>query len=137
MKLRKIISIIALAVYSVVIAHDFIPHHHHSGNNLNCSYCELEKQEEHTCNHKDHYSHFIQSVDICCANHHQHSFCSFDEETVLTKWIRLSNLFLPSVEMSFDKKVEPCQNLVETYQPFQIKDPPTRKIQLRGPPQLS
>uniref|UniRef100_UPI003217C1AD hypothetical protein n=1 Tax=uncultured Draconibacterium sp. TaxID=1573823 RepID=UPI003217C1AD len=135
--MRKLISIAVLAVYTVVMAHNFIPHHHHSIHTRGSQHCELEKSNKPDCNHKENADHSIHIIEDCCLAHHQHAFCSFDEELVLMKWISLSDLFLPSTEIIFAELAPSGQKFSDTYLPFQTQNPHCRDVQLRGPPQLS
>lgn len=134
MKIKSIISILILAVYSIVIAHSFIPHHHHSDFVL----------LTHECNYNEHDAHHDHQHEItgdCCVNSDQkndlHSPCSFDEKTILAKSLSLSNLYLPSVEIEFIGLEKKIQSISDAYVPIQTTDPRCRDVDLRGPPQFS
>ena len=131
MKTRSIISIVVLAVYSIVIAHNIIPHHHHS---------EFE-QVTHLCEHDEHNDHQEEINGTCCVDHchdnHTHNHCSFDEKTILTKSISLSDLFIPSTEIEFVGLENNKQSVSDFYTPIQIPDTQCRDVLLRGPPQFS
>ena len=129
--MRNILSIILLTVYSIVLGHSIVPHHHHFENSQNPDfYCQVEKE---------------QQIEHCCeftfADHgqdtRQHQTCNFNEKTVFTKSGNLSNLFLPasSVEIKFseqEKRVFYADNTARI-----STDRKYRQILLRGPPQLS
>lgn len=132
--MRKFISIVVLGIYSLVMAHSFIPHHHHS---------EFEKIT-HVCNYEAneaHHNHQHEITGKCCVNSDQendlHSHCNFDEITILAKSLSLSNLYLPSTEIEFVGLEKNNQSVSNCYIPLQIPDPHTRDLQLRGPPQFS
>ena len=129
--MRKFISIVVLAVYSIVIAHNIIPHHHHS---------EFA-QGTHLCEHSDHNNHQTEIAGTCCVHHnhdeHTHSHCSFNEITLLTKSISLSDLFIPSTEIEFAGIEKNRESVSDCYLPIQIPDPHCRGVLLRGPPLFS
>lgn len=141
MKLRNIISTCLLAVYALVLAHNLVPHHHHSEFQKNSQHCEFETPPEHDCGH-EHHNESPEPVTASCSvdNHqqnHAHTFCSFDEKIVLTKGINLSNLFLPSSEIKYFELVQNKQSFCTSYSSGFIHDPHCRDVQLRGPPQFS
>ena len=142
MRLRNIISICLLTVYTIVMAHSFVPHHHHSEFEETAQYCEFEKQQEHSCEHDTHEKQSKYISVNCCLEHHQHTnhshtFCSFEEKVVLTKWINLSNLFLPSTEIKYFELAQNKRSYTDAYLPRFIHDPHCRDVQLRGPPNFS
>ena len=131
MKIRNIISTILLAVYSIVLGHSIVPHHHHFENSEDPGfYCQVEK---------------AQQIEHCCeftlTDHghdtHQHLPCNFNEKIVFTKSGNLSLLFLPasSVEIKFSEK-EKTFFYVDNAAKIST-DQNRRHILLRGPPQLS
>lgn len=138
MKIRNIISICLLTVYAIVMAHNFIPHHHHSENT---QHCELEQPEKHCCEHSNHAEQFVQETNSCSVNHHHenhsHTFCSFEEKIVLTKFISLSNLFLPSSEIEYFELPQNKKSFTDSYISIPFQDPQCRDVLLRGPPQFS
>lgn len=131
MKMRNIISTVLFAVYSIVIGHNFVPHHHHFENPQNPDfYCQLDEalQEENCC-------------DSSLADHghdsRQHHPCNFNEKIVLSKSNTFSTLFLPAsaVEIKFSN-----QEMRKIYASYAVKfftAPDLQNILLRGPPQLS
>lgn len=134
MKMRKFISLVVLAVYSIVIAHSFIPHHHHSElveNPQICGYAEYHV----------HHEHQIESTGDCCVNqdhdHNSHQLCNFNEKTVLIKSLSLSNLYLPSTTLEFNGLEKTIQSLAGCYIPVHFPGVHCRDVQLRGPPQFS
>ena len=133
MKIKRFISVLVLAVYSIVLAHSFVPHHHHSEFVQNTQVCDRENVE--------HQKHSLHRTEHCCVDHsneHQdHSFCSFEEKFILTKSINLSDFFIPSVELEFIGFDNNNQSIPDGYLPIQISSPHCRDVQLRGPPQFS
>lgn len=135
MKMKKSIAILVLAVYSIVIAHSFIPHHHHSEYTSGTQVCELDKPH-------DHADHANQHVSNCCVdhNHNDHTsqnHCSFNEKTILEKSRNLAVFIIPFTEIEFEGLEKKIQSVSEGYVPIQILDPHCRDVQLRGPPQFS
>ena len=132
--MRKSISIIILAVYSIVMAHSFVPHHHHSELAENPEICEHAE-------HDVHHEHQHESTNDCCVNqeheHNAHQVCSFDEKTILVKFLSLSNLHLPSTTIEFTDVEKTIQSLADCYIPIQIPDAHCRDVKPRGPPQFS
>lgn len=130
--MRKSISLIILAVYSIVMAHSFIPHHHHSDATHKTHSCEYNHQSEH-------HGHPISELDNCCFDHdhHSHPFCTFEEKTILTKSIDLSDLFLPSNAIEFKGLEKRNQAVLYCHKPIQTPVPHCRDVQLRGPPYFS
>jgi hypothetical protein len=120
----------------MVLAHNIIPHHHHSGHNLALQHCEQDVQNVPFCDHAEHIDHTFTIFAACCANNHLHPICSFDEEIVLTKWISLSNLFLPSTELIFSDFAQNIKSLPDPYLSIWIEEPYCRDVQHRGPPQF-
>lgn len=142
MRLRNIISICLLTVYTIVMAHSFIPHHHHSEFAQTPQHCEFEKQQEHNCcEHDSHKKHVEFVSENCCLDHHHnnhsHTFCSFEEKIVLTKGISLSDLFLPSTDIEYFELAQEKLSFTDSYLPIFIHNPHCRAVQLRGPPQFS
>ena len=78
MKMRKFISVIVLAVYSIVLAHSFVPHHHHSEFTESTQICGLIE-------HDAHHEHQHELTGDCCIEQeheeNKHTFCSFDDDT--------------------------------------------------------
>ena len=140
MTLRKSISVCLLAVYTIVVAHSLIPHHHHSGFDQSADHCQIAKHQTDVCLHNAH-NHDDQQVLNCCEDHdhddHNHTFCSFEEKTVLNKWTYFTNIIYNSpgtVFLDFSDK-----NLIHSsyYLPPGDQNPHCRDVSSRGPPHLS
>ncbi len=126
MRLKRVISVVLLTVYSIVLAHGFIPHDHHS---------VFDKTVQ-TCNH----NHNLQETDNVCSlnhNHHKTHNCSFSDITVLTKLINLADLFVPLSETSFLNTETNGEQVTNFYFPLKTYKTLCRNISHRGPPQFS
>lgn len=131
MKMKRVISTILLTVYTIVLAHNIVPHHHHSENSASPDfYCEVDEQ--------------LKSEDCCeysltAHNHdsHQQQPCNFNEVTILTKSENLSVFFLPgsSVEIEFSNQEEIV--IYSNYTTELKSEPNFRHTTLRGPPLFS
>lgn len=141
MRLRNAISICLLTVYTIVMAHSFIPHHHHSEFTQTAKHCEFEKQDTHSCCAHEQQTDTSTSPDKCSLDHHNqhhtHTFCSFEEKIVLNKGINLSNLFLLSIEIEYIELALNTKTYADSYFPNFIHDPHCRDFRLRGPPYFS
>ncbi len=128
MKLRNIISVCLLAVYAIVVAHNFIPHHHHS---------EIT-ESTHVCHHDDH--HHIESGNAVVSHSHDsdaHIHCSFNEKIILNKILTLSSVHLPANPFEFFHCEENNQLLDDIYNLVVPQEKHCRDVQLRGPPHFS
>ena len=130
--MRNIISTILLTVYSIVLGHNFVPHHHHSEDSHNPAfYCQVEEE---------------QFKESCCnfslTNHghdsHQHQPCNFNEKFVPAKKSSgLSVLFLPATPVEYEFSDQEKKVFYGNYITKNLTDRNSRYILLRGPPQLS
>jgi Ca2+/H+ antiporter len=131
MKMKSVISTILLAVYTIVLGHSVVPHHHHSENSGSPDfYCEMDEHQ---------HSVGCCQFSLTAHNHntHQHQPCNFNEKTILTKSVYMSVFFLPCslTEIEFSNKEE---KVFYTTSNVKIKsDPNSRHILLRGPPLFS
>lgn len=134
MRIRKSISVLVLAVYAIVMAHNFIPHHHHSQITEDTHHCEHS-------GHHPHDDHQHEKNGDCCVDHSNDCdemlHCSFEEETILAKSIDLSELFVPSTEIVYSDIEETKFSYVSIYIHIPIKDAHCRDVQFRGPPYFS
>lgn len=130
MKLQNIISICLLAVYTIVLSHNFVPHHHHS---------QAVEVVEH-CNHEDHHRHDAIEGQKQVRHSHDseaHIHCSFEDVIILNKKISLSEVFLLTTFNEVIFATEDKQLFADTYIIPQIPESHCRDVQLRGPPQFS
>ena len=126
MKFKRVISVVLLTVYSIVLAHGFIPHEHHS----------IFDETLQTCNH----NHSLQEIDSARSlnhNHHKTHNCSFSDITVLTKSINLADLFVPLSETTFLNIETNSKPIISYYFPLKPYKILCRNISHRGPPQFS
>lgn len=141
MKLRNIISTCLLAIYTIVLAHNLVPHHHHSEFQQKSNHCNFETPPEHDCEHEHHNESPEPVIASCCVDNHQHNhdhtFCSFEEKIVLIKGVNLSNLFLPSSQIEYLEMAQNKLSFCTSYFPNIIHNPHCRDVQLRGPPFFS
>lgn len=134
MKTRNIISIYLLALYTLVLAHSITPHHHHSEDVSISHLCNHDNLQTQNTNH-------CELNEGCCLNHnhktHSHTFCQFNGKTVLTKFVSLSRVYIPSSEINFIHFERKIRSFSDFYIPIQTKDSFGHIITLRGPPQFS
>lgn len=131
MMMRRYISVIILAVYSIVIAHNTIPHHHH--NQFVEEACCLEEhsheKDDHPCN------------EFCCVDQehqdHSHSYCSFEQNTLPAKLINLDDFIIPTQDDKEKIKLEVIDTKYFDHINHHTKKPHCRNVSLRGPPVIS
>ncbi|NQU88455.1 MAG: hypothetical protein HQ541_22135 [Mariniphaga sp.] len=126
---RNIISILLLAIYSVVLAHNFVPHEHHS-NSTNC--------EEHCNSHTE-----IVAAEYCTSVHdhgsenHNHIHCHFEVKMLLSKMVTFSGFYIESENLNIILE-EPEGRQINYFEYSQkIPEPQCRDVYLRGPPTFS
>ena len=130
--LRKAISLVLLSVYSIVLAHSIIPHHHHSDPiadlcNFEIIADSLQAQQifelgQHQCHH----------------DHDSEVHCHFNIELIPSKIVFISTIFLGEISLFEEPTYASEQELIFADQSFSptgifIKHP----SELRGPPTLS
>ena len=122
MKIQKIIAIAFLALYGLVLSHNFVPHHHHSLTDVVVEHCHHDE---------DHHHHHESDSE------HTKVHCSFEDVIVLRDKINLSELY--SYTASFDIVLPVGEELILTdnYILPHIQEPRCRDVQLRGPPHFS
>ena len=131
MKMKNIISTILLAVYTIVLGHSVVPHHHHSENSGSPDfYCEMDDHQ---------HSEDCCEFSLTAHNHdtHQHQPCNFNEKTILTKSENLSGFFLPGASTEIDFSNQEENVVYSNYTVKFLSDPNYRHILLRGPPLFS
>lgn len=143
MSFRNFISVFLLTVYTVVLAHNFIPHHHHTEITAYTGYCEYthEHADGHKHIHPEHHQHKNEAVEFKKVEHNQenetHIHCSFEDALVLNKRLNLSDIYVLFVSFAFVNAEEENKQLTDTYTAQKIAKPHCRDVQLRGPPQFS
>lgn len=123
---RNIISVFLLAVYSIVLAHNFVPHEHHS----NINDCRDK------CN-----THIEIVAQKCCTsihdhgqNSHQQIHCHFEVKLVLSHLLNISDFYNESETLEIIQ-TEPESRLISYFEYSQkLPDPHCRDVSLRAPP---
>ena len=122
---------VVLAVYSIVIAHNVIPHHHHSEFFEANHYCEQTEDHDH-----EHHN-----AEECCLDHsHEdqaHAHCNFNEKTVLVKKVDISEYFFPASGIEDATPGSLNIQINYSYISTKTKEPYCRDVHLRGPPNFS
>jgi len=133
MKMRRVISFVILAVYSIVMAHNFIPHHHHSELNKATHYCKYDVQ--------DNLSHQHEFTGSCCLFHsHDDQIqnpCGFDDETIILKSTDLQDLFISASTAELTGIRGSYRLISGIYIQYPVKETPLGSGILRGPPLLT
>ncbi len=126
MLVRRFISVFLIAVYTIIVGHDLMPHHHHHTNT-----CQVHDYSGVDSHHSD-----CDHSNTCKFPFHQHSL---DEAGVF-----LNN---PSVELNFgninispknlfdysDVILHSCDKTLFEYIPPVYKGPELTSFSLRGP----
>jgi len=143
MKFRNIIALSLLAIYALVMAHNFIPHHHHSElalcANLNETELHQHHDDEHECNSHHHTTKPREAY--ISLNHsypiHDHTYCSFDDKIIRSEKINLPSFFaLPMCfEYSFSEDIPQKIEAVDVISKH--LSPKCRDVLRRGPPYFS
>ena len=153
MKIRNLISICLLFTYFIVVAHNVVPHHHHSQFSGSACHCHSNEKTLHppqahehsheNCKH-EHSSDALEEENqfACCELDHNHQndkhvHCSFEESIVLNKQIDVSKLHILVV---FDALTyNDCESTFVPFCTIESKplDAHCRDVQLRGPPTFS
>ncbi len=130
MKLQNSIALCLLALYSLVLVHNFVPHCHQSIH---------EKFTEHCCHHASHeqvadHDHEMENT---YHEHETHIHCSFEEVLVLNKKTNLPTVYLIESSMIKEGSDEETKQHCDTYYFPAVTEPHCRDVKLRGPPQFS
>ena len=133
MTIKNIISFCLFAVYSLVLAHNFIPHHHHSER--------IQIVDHHHHCDDDHDHHHESNVEHTklshSHSHEEHIHCSFEEVIVLNKKINISDVYTLAAVIEIDFAEDDKQQFVDSYIIPHVPETHCRDVQLRGPPQFS
>ncbi|MCU4165166.1 hypothetical protein [Carboxylicivirga caseinilyticus] len=133
---RKIFSIILLAVYSVVFAHNIIPHHHHyEGGHDSCDVQTVISQQHSHSSLCDHH-HDIEIADDNCEGE-THHVCEFDVKPVVNNELSFTAYYLVSQFIEFNT---PENQNVKTncqYYPQKLLESYRSAVPLRAPPYIS
>ncbi len=130
--LRKTISLVLLSVYSIILAHSLIPHHHHS--DAIADLCNFEIIADSSQAQQI----FESGQHQCQHNHDSEVHCHFNVELIPSKIVFISTTFLGDISLFEEPSYVSEQELIFADQSFSptgifIKQP----SELRGPPTLS
>ena len=130
--LRKVISLLLLSVYSIVLAHSIIPHHHHSDAIADICNFELTADSSQT-------QQIFESGQYQCQHDHDSEVhCHFNVELIPSKIVFISTTFLAEMSLFEEPTFASEQEFIFAEQSFTL---PKKFIkhpsELRGPPTLS
>jgi hypothetical protein len=145
---KAIISFVLLLIYSVILAHDLLPHHHHFGHdhvNLTNTDSHTHSRHDHSDGSADHH-HFSlvdRDWDRDCSNSqecnfpfHLHSIDDSGEFLNTNTQINFSSPLIATVitllNSDFEEELE--KNAVPDFIPYIYKGPDISSFSLRGPP---
>jgi hypothetical protein len=124
--MRKIISIFFLSVYSIVLAHNIIPHEHHSDFSDCPKNCETKN---------------IQILQNCVSLFHKHGHethshlhCHFNVKPLLAQVIKYTVSLAVTDILDFTPSVQEHKLITCFYYSQKIPDPPHQDLTLRAPP---
>ena len=130
--LRKAISLVLLSVYSIVLAHSIIPHHHHS--DAITDLCNFEILADSSQAQQI----FESGQHQCQHDHGSDVYCHFDVELIPSKIVFISTTFLGEMSLFKEPSYASEQEFIFAEQSF---NPPSKftkqPSELRGPPTLS
>lgn len=136
MKFGKNIAIVFLAIYTIVLLHDIIPHHHHQHSLvLGLSINECSNEETH--NHYNHHTHIVDNEDVECSCHvHKHPYKHNEEEhenCKITK-LQISKFFVFSIspKLVFNQQILLAK--IDLRSIINAEVPSIFDIYRRGPP---
>jgi len=130
--LRKHIAFLLLAIYSVILFHDIIPHHHHDKNvifDINLSCCDHQHDKENS------FEDYLTTEDNCACNFEEHPHQKSDDSHQDCKpfKVELSKLFTP-IFFSFEFQQEFIEHKISFIQQFTVSDGNKFTFLSRGPP---
>lgn len=132
MKLQNIISICLLTVYSLVLSHSFVPHHHHSQTAIIVKHC-YHDEHHHQHDHDTEEEH----IQVCHNHAEEHVHCSFEDVIILSKTVNLSEFYSLIAYSEIEFAEEEKQRFEDFYIIPYIPELRCQDLQLRGPPNFS
>ncbi len=140
--MRKKIAYILLAIYSIVFAHNVIPHHHHDELLVNLSFT-LECEDNHRHSHNEHIHNIgntfysdVEHVDhIHCEE--QHSACYFDVRPVPGKSLSILPFITVNSYLQIKIPVRELTTQEFVYCPQKRLESYNFAVPLRAPPVFS
>lgn len=128
-------------VYAVVMAHNFIPHHHHSEFAYSLNHNESHHEHEHHHKNGEHHHHH-EDVNESGKVEHEHEtethiHCSFKDALVLNKRLNISDIYVLVASFAVEVREEVTNQPIDRYIIPRIAKSHCRDVQLRGPPLFS
>ncbi|MCG8578602.1 MAG: hypothetical protein MI866_01705 [Bacteroidales bacterium] len=144
-RLRNKIAYLLLAIYSVVFAHNVIPHHHHLDivNNLIAVFCADDSVNHHHHHsgdghhHHSHDSHSHKSDEKVkhSHSHEPHEACHFDVQPVNSKTqVLIAVLVIDNTFLQIQEPVKEVINNESVYYPQRLLEGYNYAVPLRAPP---
>lgn len=122
---RKIVALVLLAIYGLVMLHDFLPHHHHS---------ELQEYT-HTCYFEEH-QHLESDTPGIFNEHHDdhHLACHFNGKILPAKVLSLSVVYFIEEQQQFIAPESEQREINTDSTPRLRIEFPGDRLSRRGPP---
>jgi len=121
MIVRRIISILLIAIYAIVFSHDFVPHHHHTD----------------ACSSQDNHHNTSSNSDDCQFPFHQHDINEAGT-FINTASFKLNfdnfNLIPSDLFGDIDVAIFEDEQIGLEFIPPIYKDPKFSSVSFRGPP---
>ncbi|TRX65958.1 hypothetical protein [Carboxylicivirga sp. M1479] len=145
LKLRQHIAFLLLAVYSVIFAHNVIPHDHHFGiaSELMSSVQQLECEHHHGSGieaHSEGLRHHHHTADTELHHHHEHddhAACHFDVRPVTSKTMALPMFAYVVAIIQLNEPVNEITNHQIDYFPQKLLEGYNYAVPLRAPPAIA
>lgn len=143
-KMRNIAAFVLLAVYSIVFAHNVIPHHHHAehsaqGADLLCVHAAGQQHDHHHSGSHHEHAHPDEST-----AHFQHahsddsqSHCHFEVKPVISKIVDVSANYLISEVQPLPVPLVEEVTFAYIYYPQKLLQSYNFAVPLRAPPGFS
>jgi len=144
-KMRNIIALVLLAVYSIVFAHNVIPHHHHAehsvhGADLLCVHASDQLHDHHHGGSHHHYHHHQDETKAHVQHSHPddtQSHCHFEVKPVLSKIVDVSANYLIIEAQSLPIPLMEEVTFAYVYYPQKLLQCYNFAVPLRAPPGFS
>ncbi|MBI9061847.1 MAG: hypothetical protein JEZ14_07645 [Marinilabiliaceae bacterium] len=144
-KVRNIAAFVLLAVYSIVFAHNVIPHHHHAEHSMHGSdlLCVHAAGQQHDHHHNGSHQHEHSHEDETTAHvQHAHSddsqsHCHFEVKPVLSKIVDVSANYLISEVQPLPIPLEEEVTFAYIFYPQKLLQSYNLAVPLRAPPVFS
>lgn len=134
-------AFLLLAIYSVVFAHNVIPHHHHMdlGANVVAMFCDEDATHHHHEGHGSHQHHFsgIQHSDANLTHEHnneEHAACHFDVRPVAAKSLDFHPYLVVNHTFQLQVTVKELPKYDIDHSPIKFPEGYNFAVPLRAPP---